>query len=163
MIRRHPLLAVFTVGYLAIVAWVTLGPQPITASGSHLLFRALRFFGNHELTHWITYSRIEFTANIAMFVPIGLLFALVLGRRRWWLASLIGVAMTIAIELSQLGIPGRVSDPRDVLANSVGSVLGVLLALAVTAPAARRDREAFRQSDATADRTHPTRPIPLSR
>jgi glycopeptide antibiotics resistance protein len=134
MFRRHPVLAVLTLGYLGAVAWVTLGPQPLDAGGSHILYRALRFFGNHQLTSWITYDRVEFIANIAMFVPIGLLFVLVLGRRRWWLAMLIGVALTVTIEVSQLGIPGRVSDPRDVLANSLGAMLGVIVALLVTIP-----------------------------
>ncbi len=156
MLRRHPVLAVLTLGYLAVVGWVTLGPQPLYATGARILFRALRFFGNHEVTQWITYGRIEFLANVAMFVPIGLLFLLVVGRKRWWLASLAGVALTLAIELSQLGIPGRVSDPRDVLANSIGAFLGVLFALVATAPAARRTRRA-------ATRRTPTRPVPLSR
>ncbi len=134
MIRRHPVLTVLTLGYLGVVAWVTLGPQPLDAGGSRALYRLLRYFGNHELTRWITYDRVEFSANVAMFVPIGLLFVLVLGRRRWWLAMLIGVALTVTIELSQRGIPGRVSDPRDVLANSLGAMLGVIVALLVTIP-----------------------------
>jgi glycopeptide antibiotics resistance protein len=134
MFRRHPVLAVLTLGYLGVVAWMTLGPQPLDAGGSRILYRALRFFGSHQLTSWITYDRVEFTANIAMFVPLGLLFVLVLGRRRWWLAMLIGIALTVTIELSQLGIPGRVSDPRDVLANSLGAMLGVIVALLVTIP-----------------------------
>ena len=128
------MLAAITLGYLGVVAWMTLGPQPLDAGGSRILYRALRFFGSHQLTSWITYDRVEFTANIAMFVPLGLLFVLVLGRRRWWLAMLIGIALTVTIELSQLGIPGRVSDPRDVLANSLGAMLGVVVALLVTIP-----------------------------
>ena len=142
MLRRHPLLALFTIGYLAVVAWVTLGPQPLDAGGSRALFRVLRFFGNHDATQWITYDRVQFFANVGMFVPIGLLFLLVLGRRRWWLAIAGGVLATVIIELSQLGIPGRVSDPNDVLANSVGAAIGVLTALVITTPAALRDRRA---------------------
>ena len=134
MLRKHPLLALFTVGYLALVGWMTLGPQPLNRGGSRILFRALRFFGDHSSTSWITYDRVEFLANVAMFVPIGVLFLLVLGRRQWWLATLIGVALTVTIEVSQLGIPGRVSDPRDVLANSLGALVGVLFALVVTIP-----------------------------
>jgi len=134
MIRRHPVLFALTLAYLGVVGWVTLGPQPLDAGGSRILYRLLHFFGNHQLTSWITYDRVEFTANIAMFVPIGLLFVLVLGRGRWWLAMLIGIALTVTIELSQLGIPGRVSDPRDVLSNSLGAMLGVIIALLVTIP-----------------------------
>jgi len=152
MLRRHPLLALFTIGYLAVVAWVTLGPQPLDAGGSRALFRLLRFFGNHDATQWITYDRVQFLANVAMFVPIGLLFLLVLGRRLWWLAIAGGVLATVIIELSQRGIPGRVSDPNDVLANSVGAVIGVLAALVITTPAALRDRRARQQAERDAAR-----------
>ena len=132
MLKRHPLLAVLTVGYLVVVGLLTLGPQPVGPAGTHVLLRLIRFFGNHDLTSWITYSRLEFLANIAMFVPVGVLFLLVVGRRRWWLAVLIGVALTVSIELAQLGIPGRVSDIRDVVANSLGATIGAIFALAVT-------------------------------
>lgn len=132
------MLAILTLGYLAVVGWITLGPQPLDAAGSRILFRALRFFGNHALTQWITYGRVEFLANVAMFVPIGLLFLLLLGRRRWWLAALFGIVVTIAIELSQRWIPNRVSDAGDVLADSLGTALGVVAALVITAPALRR-------------------------
>ena len=65
----------------------------------------------------------EFTANIAMFVPVGLLFLLLVGRRRWWLALAGGVALTCAIEFAQIFLPGRFSDVRDILANSLARCL----------------------------------------
>jgi len=163
MLRRHPLLALFTIGYLAVVAWVTLGPQPLDAAGSRALFRLLRFFGNHDATQWITYDRVQFLANIAMFVPVGLLFLLVLGRRRWWLAIAAGVVATVAIEVAQRGIPGRVSDPNDVLANSVGALVGVIAALVITTPAALRDRRARQQAELEAARRDAMRPAAMRR
>jgi len=140
MFRRHPVLALVTIAYLGVVAWVTLGPQPLSTAGRGLLRRILAALGNHELTDWITYDRVEFVANVLMFVPIGLLFVLLFGRRQWWLAVLIGIAITLMIELAQSSIIDRVSDPRDVLANTAGAFLGVLVALAITGPAARRGK-----------------------
>ena len=99
-------------------------------------------FGRFPLTDWVTYSILEFWANVAMFVPVGLFFLLLLGRRRWWLAIVLGVVLTCAIEFVQKFLPDRVSDPRDILANSVGAFVGVVAALVVTWPAAvRRARE----------------------
>jgi VanZ family protein len=56
----------------------------------------------------------------------------------WWLAIVLGVVATAAIEYAQQHIVGRVSDPRDLVANTTGAVLGALLALAVTTAKARR-------------------------
>jgi glycopeptide antibiotics resistance protein len=140
MFRRHPVLSFATIGYLAVVGWVTLGPQPLDHSGRSILWSVLHAFSRHRSTEWITYDVVEFSANVAMFVPVGLFFLLLLGRRRAWLAILLGVLLTVGIETAQLFIAGRVADPRDVLSNSLGALIGVLFALVVTAPAARRDR-----------------------
>jgi glycopeptide antibiotics resistance protein len=138
MFRRHPVLTFFTLAYLAVVAWVTLGPQPLDDSADSLLWRFLDLFERHEVTSWITYDRVEFTANILMFLPIGLFFLLLLGRRRWWLAILFGFFLTVVIETAQLFIPGRVSDIRDIESNTIGAVIGVLVGLLLTWGKARR-------------------------
>ena len=140
MFRRHPFLTLVTMGYLAVVGWITLGPQPINSGNGDLLWRALRFFSSHESTRWLTYSRVESLANVAMFVPIGVFFILLFGRRLWFLSVISGVLLTLAIEFAQQFIPGRVSDVRDLLANSIGTVLGVLVALLLTHAKARRLR-----------------------
>jgi glycopeptide antibiotics resistance protein len=142
MFRRHPILTAFTVAYLAVVGCLTLGPQPLNAGDDGWLWRLLDFFGRHDATAWLTYDRVEFLANVAMFLPIGLFFLLLLGRRRWWLAILLGFLLTVGIETSQIFIPGRVSDIRDVISNTTGAVVGVLAGLVVTAGEARRRRSA---------------------
>lgn len=130
VLRSHPILALFTLAYLAIVGWVVFGPQPLDDSNNGWLLRALGFFARHDSTDWITYGRVEFVANIFMFVPIGLLVLLLIGRRLWWLAMLLGFALTCAIEFVQLFLPTRFADVRDLVANTTGAVIGVLIALA---------------------------------
>jgi glycopeptide antibiotics resistance protein len=129
VIRRHPVLVPVTLAYLTVVGWVTLGPQPLDARGMGILRQILRLFARNDLTSWVTYDLVESSANVAMFVPIGLLFLLLLGSRYWWLAFLIGVALTCAIEFTQLFLPGRYSDPRDILMNSLGALVGVAFGL----------------------------------
>ena len=129
MIRRHPVLFPVTLGYLALVGWVTLGPQPLDARGMGILRQIIAILARFDLTSWITYDLVESSANVAMFVPIGLMFLLLLGARYWWLAILIGVALTCAIEFTQLFLPGRYSDPRDILMNSLGALVGVTVGL----------------------------------
>jgi glycopeptide antibiotics resistance protein len=132
MLHRRPLLGLVTAVYLAVVGWVTLGPQPVTPDADGWLWRLLNVLGRHDLTDWITYSRLEFTANIAMFLPLGLFLLLLFGRRFWPLAIVLCCALTVGIETAQLFIPTRVSDLRDVVANSAGGALGVLLGMALT-------------------------------
>jgi glycopeptide antibiotics resistance protein len=61
-----------------------------------------------------------------MFVPFGVLVGLLLVRR--WLVVALGCALSVAIETSQaLFLPTRVADPRDVVMNTLGAALGVLL------------------------------------
>lgn len=129
MSRHRRALQAATVGYLGVVCWVTLGPQPLDERGVGILRSLLGVLAQFDLTRWITYDLVEFTANIAMFVPVGLLFLLLAGRRRWWLALAAGVALTCAIEFTQLFLPGRFSDVRDILANSLGALLGVIVGL----------------------------------
>ena len=152
MFRRHPYLSLTTFSHLGFVAWVTLGPQPIDGGDDAMLWRALRFFSRHDLTDWITYHRLEFLANVGMFIPVGMFFLLLFGRRMWFVAVLSGVAMTFTIEFVQIFLPDRVSDVRDIIANSAGTLIGVLFTLVVTAGKARRLRRAARQSELASSR-----------
>jgi VanZ family protein len=54
------------------------------------------------------------------------------------------------IESAQFFIPGRVSDVRDIVSNSVGAIVGVLVGLVLTAPKARRLKLAARAGRAHA-------------
>lgn len=78
---------------------------------------------------WVTYTQLESFANVVLFVPFGLLIALLVPTRWWWLVVVGLVAVAAAIELGQaLFLPGRVASADDVLANSTGGVVGVVLA-----------------------------------
>jgi glycopeptide antibiotics resistance protein len=131
--RHRSTLRVITACYLAVVGWITLGPQPLDEHGVGILRRVLGVLARFQLTRWISYDLLEFTANIAMFLPVGLLFLLLAGRRHWWLALAGGVVLSGVIEFTQLFLPARFSDLRDILANSLGALLGVAIGRLVTA------------------------------
>lgn len=132
MFRRHPYLSAATFVYLGVVAWLTLSPQaPDQRDGP--LWQFALFLDRFPATQWLTFNDLEFVANIALFVPLGLFFVLLVGKRRWWLALALAMALTLGIELAQQFIPSRVADPRDILSNSLGAAIGIVITLSVAA------------------------------
>nr|WP_253943683.1 VanZ family protein [Nocardioides sp. zg-1308] len=142
--HRHPFLSLLTLLYLGFVGLVTLTPaedQPDYSSlAARLLARLERYPDLDPLTSRLSVDRVEFLANIGLFVPLGVFLLLLVGLRLWWVALAAGIVLTSMIENVQRQIPGRVSDPRDVAANSIGMFLGILLALVLTLPATLRRR-----------------------
>ncbi len=129
------LLLATVIGVLAILLW----PSRPGAGGQSDL--QLWFVRAHAagLPEWINFSLAEFTANVVMFVPIGALGALSRppgGDRAVVIACLL---LSSVAELTQaLLLPNRTGDLRDVLANTLGGLLGVLLVLVVRRRAMRR-------------------------
>ncbi|MGV8896653.1 MAG: VanZ family protein [Rhodoglobus sp.] len=139
MFLRHPILSTMTLAYLALVGWLTLTPSS-TGFESGLLWKLAGLLRRYPETEWFTFMRLEFIANIAMFVPLGVFFVLLFGRKFWWVAIIFGMLMTVGIEYAQQFIPNRVSDLRDLIANILGAIVGVVLALTLTAAKERRLR-----------------------
>ena len=72
----------------------------------------------------------EGAANVALFIPIGLLVTQFVSRRRWWLAVATGLTTSVAIEAVQfLLLSERHASLRDVVNNTLGALLGALVAL----------------------------------
>lgn len=126
--NRRPLRFV-ALAYAAVVLWLTVGPAPWRTSGNQLEGGILNPDAWTAPVTWTTGYLSEMAFNVALFVPVGLLAALMIPRRRWPLALLAGVGFTAVIELVQVPELDRVSDPRDLVMNTGGAVLGVLLVL----------------------------------
>lgn len=138
MFHRHPFLSLVTGAYLVFVAWLTLTPRPIGQNNQDLIYRILDELHQRGYAESIDYNRLEFLANIALFVPVGVFLVLMFGAGGWWLAVIGCFVMTGAIEYAQQYIPYRVSDQRDLFANGMGGLIGVALALVLTLPATLR-------------------------
>lgn len=117
------------IGFLVVVGLITLTPGPPDPDGQRDLIRWLAQAHRNGLPQWITFDLIEFSANIVMFLPLGLFGALALPSGRRWLAMPIGLLLTVGIESAQAaGLPGRYASVSDVVANTSGAILGYLLA-----------------------------------
>ena len=129
-VAARVVLAILSAGYLWAVAWVTLRARPYGSDIASALDRLLAWFAERESTAWITFDRVEFAANVAMFVPLGIFAVLWFGVRGWWTAPVLGFLTSGAIELAQaVFLDSRVSDARDLLSNTLGAVVGMLLML----------------------------------
>jgi hypothetical protein len=85
---------------------------------------------------WLPVRAVEIVLNVALFTPLGAAVGVV-ARARWLWAL---VALSVAVELLQLGLPDRQTELIDVVSNSTGAVLGFLLARRLRRPQPRPDR-----------------------
>lgn len=110
---------------------MTLRARPYGSDIAAALDRLLAWFAERPSTAWITFERVEFFANVAMFVPLGVIAVLWFGVRGWWTAPIVGLAVSGVIETIQaLTLADtRVPDVRDLIANTLGAVIGMLLML----------------------------------
>ena len=117
----------------AVVAKITFSAGPPDPDGQLALQQFLLRAYQQGLPTWITFEKIEFAANVLMFIPIGFFGALCLPRFRWLIIP-VAIAASTAIEFVQsTRLPERVGTPRDVAANTIGAVLGLIMACLLVA------------------------------
>lgn len=139
---RVGLSATLLVVYTGIVLAVTMWPTPVDAGYEGAIARLLAAMHRVGVPEWFAYNELEFTANIAMFVPLGFLVGLALPRRAVWLAFVLVPAFSAAIEWTQGNfLETRVSTFQDVIANTAGGWVGVLIAFVIRAMVHSRDQK----------------------
>ena len=81
-----------------------------------------------SIAHDVLYygGSLQWLGNFLMLAPLPFLLLLVWGKLKPQILFLIGFLTTITIETTQINIPGRVSDLRDVVMNSAGVGVSVL-------------------------------------
>lgn len=78
----------------------------------------------------------ELLSNIELFVPYGILLPIAFRRLKWWAVDLISLGTTAVIELIQPFF-GRSCDVDDIIANTLGAVVGCALAKLIVMTVAR--------------------------
>ena len=71
--------------------------------------------------------------NVALFIPLGVLLWCVIRSEKWWMALVFGAALSICIEAMQLLMKRGFCEFDDVFHNTLGTLLGYWLAVAVAA------------------------------
>lgn len=130
--------------YLAVVGWVTLAPVPWRTRTNETEFGVLGVRTWLDPSTWQNGSIWEFGANVVMFVPVGILIRMAWPRAHGALVIVGAVAIAGAIEVLQLPID-RVSDPRDLVANTLGALAGIAVGTLLLLPGRMREQRDGRQ------------------
>jgi hypothetical protein len=132
--RLRRVTLVTAVAYLVVLGLIAFWPVPVDQDAGDWLYRLFVWLYRHDAPTWMDYNALEFTANIILFLPVGLFAVILAGARRWWVGILGGLAASAAIETGQLlFLPARFATLNDVIANTAGAILGTLLAVATLA------------------------------
>ena len=116
--------------YLATVAWIVFWPSadPATASVSWMTDLLL----SAGAPAWVSAAVVEFLANVALFLPLSFLGSLLIMGWSWQRWLVVGICASAVIELGQLVLlPDRSARVVDLVANTLGALLGATLVLPV--------------------------------
>jgi glycopeptide antibiotics resistance protein len=113
-----------------------LSAGPLLAIGL-IVFAVVPWWSFRDHSHWDKVEWVPFTApvplrdvvaNVALFVPLGVVIARrSLPRRRVFNAACIGAAISIVAELAQVYSHSRFPTATDVIANVLGAVAAAAL------------------------------------
>ncbi|MET0830733.1 MAG: VanZ family protein [Microbacterium sp.] len=118
--------------YVIVLTLIALWPVPVDSGAGPILRLVSR------VIPVLTYARIEFAANILLFVPLGVLLALILQHRH--LVVPIAFIATVTIEsLQALMIDRRTPSVMDIIANLAGACIGLVIVAFVEWRRARRE------------------------
>ena len=127
-IRKRDLFAIALVIYLIALLTFTFFPRPILESGNpSAIAEYLQTHANFFYKILYADTHLVALGNLFMLTPFVYLAKLVFPQVKLITLFLSGVFISLTIELSQVFIPGRVSDPVDFLANSASVLLGIFL------------------------------------
>ncbi|GAA5035623.1 VanZ family protein [Microbacterium fluvii] len=120
------------VAYLTALALIAFWPVPVDRDAAGLVHAILRAIPG------LSYPALEFTANIVLFVPFGVLLTLAAPHRRG-LVMPIALATTLVIETGQaLLLVQRTPSVLDIIANVTGAAIGLGAVVLVERLRARR-------------------------
>ena len=127
-IRKRDLFAIALVIYLIALLTFTFFPRPILESGNpSAIAEYLQTHANFFYKILYADTHLVAIGNLFMLTPFVYLAKLVFPKVKLLILFLSGEFISLTIELSQVFIPGRVSDPVDFLANSASVLLGIFL------------------------------------
>ena len=131
------------------LALIAFWPSPVDQPVAGQLASILEFLQGHGIPNWVNYQFVEASANVALFIPFGIVSALAFPKKTWWQIGALGLLVSGCIELGQfLFLHDRFASPSDIVTNTSGAVIGALLvaySVKKERPAAFRQRTSPKQ------------------
>lgn len=115
--------------YLVALLLITLLPGSEAGRVTGIVETVATWLGAFDIPYDVAYPIMEFLANIALFLPFGLLIAVAWPAMPRGRIVAAGFATSGAIELVQLMLPTRFSTLSDLIANTLGTVIGCAVAV----------------------------------
>ncbi|WP_279586746.1 VanZ family protein [Paenarthrobacter nitroguajacolicus] len=124
-------LVTYVIGLAMVAYWPTPVDEPIQGT----LAKVLNYLHAQGVPEWFDYQFIEASANVAMFVPLGIFAALAMPSRACWQLVGMGLLASICMELGQLlFITARIYSAVDLVTNTLGCVIGIFVIWWVAPP-----------------------------
>ena len=114
--------------YALVLALIALWPTPVDRPLDGMILEVVQRAQEFGMSGWFGYDLIEFLANVALFAPFGFFVSALLDTHPA-IAVLVGFATSASIEVLQHTVrPERFATLSDVVANTLGAVIGVWIA-----------------------------------
>lgn len=132
--------AVLLALYATLMATLVLAPRPIEEGPVPVLRGVLARWQRSGLPGWIGYDVVELASHVALFVPLGILTLVALGRTSAWLGVVAALGAAGLVEFAQsLLVADHPPSVLDVLTNSIGAVIGAAIGYRIS-PARQASR-----------------------
>ena len=119
------------IAMLVPLAFIAFWPSPVDQPVKGQLAAVLNFLHHHGVPGWLNYRFVEASANVALFVPVGVVSSLAFPSWPWWKIGAFGFLISCCMELGQLlFLHDRFPSPVDLVTNTSGAVIGALMAAA---------------------------------
>lgn len=116
------------VGYLLFVGFTVWLPAAVSSKVTGLVGVMARWVAEAGIAPYQPSAVVlEILANVALFVPVGLLLPFAWPRLRLWQVTLAGGLLSVVIESVQGLMPSRFPTLSDVIANTTGTFLGAVI------------------------------------
>ena len=125
---------------------ITFWPTPVDRPVHREIVDTLGRMHRRGVPWQVNYSVVEFSANVALFLPLGALIALIVKPRLWWLSGVLGLVLSFCVELGQyLFLPQRYASVYDLASNTVGALVGGAIVAVVRVLVMRRRTDKARK------------------